>query len=358
MIEYYINHDIEDDGVDDTDIYYKMRSVFRNSKESINNLIRIYYNLYYNEVQNKIDTFSSYSELNDLYDKYSNMVEGTMFSKFKQKLDRAKNFYISNNVEIYEPIIKDEFRGYYTTLKSDFDALYTKLENKLQQILDDRLNEIINPVDKTNVKQVIEANKKIYNIMDKINEVKADANDKITRVNNYFDGISAFATYASEYETKVIDRFTEAYEYAKSKLIKLDLLVTLKDERDKNIIKIDNENGIIIYDSSDLEPSTLINKLFVNYGEFTAVNTYSGKIGTKSSLSVYYETDLLKDFLVVVRGDISPDAKRDITDLVKLCDKMYGLVELDAIETLAADFDDNSTIDITDLVNLCDRIYE
>ena len=67
---------------------------------------------------------------------------------------------------------------------------------------------------------------------------------------------------------------------------------------------------------------------------------------------------MLKEFDIVVRGDVSPDGRIDITDLVKLCDKMYGLSNLDTFEMLAADFDENNKIDITDLVSLCDKLYK
>ena len=358
MMEYYINHDIQTDTIDDTDIYYKLRSSFRDSKESINNLIRIYYNSYYTELENKIDSFDNYNELKDLYDSLLDKLNGSTFNKFKQQLDKVKDIYISKDLEIYEPMIKAEFSDYYQRFKTDYNKLYDKLETKLQQKLDERLNEIINPVDKTNVSEVIEANKKIYNIMNKIEEITNDVSDKINRLNNYFSDINIFNEYALEYESKIINRLNEAYNYTKSKLIDLDLLVTVKNESDKKIIKLDNENGLIVYDSKNLNPSILINKLSVNYGELKESNTYGGKIGTKSKLSVYYETEVLKNFDIVVRGDISPDAKLDITDLVKLCDKMYGIVNLDVYEMIAADFDDNLKIDITDLVNLCDRLYE
>ena len=358
MMEYYINHDIDTDTVDDTDIYYKLRRSFRNLKEPINNLIRIYYNSYYSELENRIDNFNSYHELKDLYDELMDKLNGSTFNKFKQELDKVKEIYISKDLEIYEPMIKDEFRSYYQTFKSDYDRLYTKLENKLQEKLDEKLDEILNSVDRTNLTQVIEANRKIYNIMNEIDELKEDISDKINRLNNYFIDIDIVIEYAEDYEIKIVNRLNEAYNYTKSKLIDLDLLVSVKNESDKKKIKVDNENGIIIYDSKDLTPSTLINKLLTNYGELKESNTYNNKIGTKSKLSVYYGTDLLKDFIVVVRGDISPNAKIDITDLVKLCDKMYGLTNLDTYEMLAADFDNNSKIDITDLVNLCDRIYE
>ena len=358
MIKYYIDNDVLTDNIDDTDIYYNLRNSFRTLKEPINNLIRIYYNSYYTELENKIDSFNSYSGLESLYDDLLEALEGTAFNKFKQKLDEAKEIYINHDLEIYEPLIKEEFRSYYERFKTDYDKLYTKLENKLQQILDERLDSIINPVDRTNISEVIEANRKIYDIMNKIEEVTNEVSTKLNKINTYFSDINIFMEYASEYEDKIISRLNEAYNYTRSKLIDLDLLVTVKYEKDKKIIKIDYENGIIIYNSKDLNPSTFINKLSVNYGELRESKTYNGKIGTKSRLSVYYEENLLKFFDIIVRGDINPDAKIDITDLVVLCDKMYGLVDLDFYRKTAADFDDNDIIDITDLVYLCDKIYE
>lgn len=358
MIEYYIDHDIDTDSVDPEDIYRKLRGTFNNLKTDINALGKIYYNLYYDELSNKIDNLSSYDELFDLYEELYELITGSKFQKVRDKIDKFKEIYISKDLEIYEPIIKDELRSYYETFKSDYNVLYNKLEVKLQTKLDQKLNEIIEPVDRTNISEVAAANRKIYDIMERIEEAISEANEKFTKVNNYFSDIDIFIEYADQYEVQILNRLQEAYAYTRSKLIESDLIIAVKNESDKRYIKLDLDNGLIIYDSKDLAPTTLINKLSVNYGSLRVVNAYNNKVGTKSRIESYYDNTVLKELIIVVRGDISPNGKIDITDLVNLCDKMYGLINLDNYQMLAADFDNNSRIDITDLVNLCDRIYQ
>ena len=358
-IDNYLDNNLNIDNVDETDIFYTCRNVLKKIKTPLNNLIRIYYNLYSNDINNKIESFNNISELIDLYNNYflDFFESNTGFSKIKAYLNKLKDLY-DKYLYVYEPQIKDEFRSYYESLKKDYDKLYKKLESKLQNKLDDKINEITGDVSKSNIDEITKANDKLMEIMERIESVKDNVNNKFQKLDNYFSGIDIVLKYSSNYKEEILSRLTEAYDYTKSKLLDLGLVIKLKNEQDKKNIIIDTENELIIYNSKDLSINTLINKLLVNFGQLRESNTYSGKVGTKSKLLVNYNNKILKSFNIVVRGDIKPNGRIDITDLVKLCDKMYGLINLDNFEMIAADFDSNFKIDITDLVNLCDKIYE
>lgn len=356
----YLENDPVSDGVDEVDILYHSRSVFRNVKSPLKALIKIYYDLYYNDINSKIDNISSYDELMEIYDNIADRLVDTnnLYSKFKEKWNRFKNIYDSKSLEIYEPAFKEEFRSIYNTFKTDYNKLYNRLEQRLQTKLDEKIDNIITGVDITDFSEVNTANGKLDDIMNKINTTKNKIQTKFNQLNELVNGVHIIEEYYPEYENKIIDRLVEAYDYTESKKLTFaSLILSRKNGITEKEVKIDNDRALVIYNSKDLTPLGLLNKLTVNYGDLREVTTYSGKIGTKSIIEAYYGASTLKQFTIVVRGDIKCDGRVDITDIVKFFDKMYGETELDEYQMLAADFDDNSKIDITDMVKLFDRFY-
>lgn len=357
LVSYYLDNY---ESADELKILMEARTVLKNLKPSISKLVKIYYDLYYDEVNDKIDSFENYSELVELYEELSEKLvdSNALYNKVMKKLNSLKDLYISKNLDIYDPIIEEELRSYFEPYRADYEKLYNKLEAKLQTKLDEKINSIVDGVDTTNVKAVIDANNQLKEIMNKIFKAQNEVNSKFNQFSGLFDGVDFASKYATKYKKQIVSRLQKAYNHTESYLIKLNVLVTVRNESDKKILSVNNEKGLIVYDSKNLAPSILINKLQANYGNLRALNTYSSNIGTKSIIQAYYENDALRDFILVVRGDINPNGEIDITDLVALCDKIYGLKDLDEYQMIAADFDNNSKIDITDLVNLCDRIYE
>ena len=56
---------------------------------------------------------------------------------------------------------------------------------------------------------------------------------------------------------------------------------------------------------------------------------------------------------VIVKGDINPSGRVDITDVVTLCKKMFNGSILDTYQLIAADMNNDSRYDITDIVMIC-----
>ena len=66
---------------------------------------------------------------------------------------------------------------------------------------------------------------------------------------------------------------------------------------------------------------------------------------------------VVKDFLFIVKGDVNPSGRLDISDVVRMANKMFGKISLSEYETIAADMNDDNKIDITDIVYLCKKIF-
>ena len=75
-------------------------------------------------------------------------------------------------------------------------------------------------------------------------------------------------------------------------------------------------------------------------------------------MKVLYNDTLIKELTLIVKGDVNPSGRIDITDIVNVCNKMFGKQSLDLYQTQSADMNDDSKIDITDIVLLCNMLFK
>ena len=113
---------------------------------------------------------------------------------------------------------------------------------------------------------------------------------------------------------------------------------------------------MIIYNGTSLDVS-IIEKLVSNYGFLRAVNLFGNNFCTGSRVQIINNDLVVKDFLFIVKGDVNPSGRLDISDVVRMANKMFGKVSLNEYETIAADMNDDNKIDITDIVYLCKKIF-
>ena len=133
--------------------------------------------------------------------------------------------------------------------------------------------------------------------------------------------------------------------------------IALKNKNDKSYINLDLQKGIIIYNSKNLSASTFASKFTATYGDLKTLNTYGSNIGTLSELAVFYNNNMIKDLTVIVKGDIDPNGKFSITDVVNLCNLLFGKAKLSEYQKIAADMNNDSKYSITDVVKLCDLLF-
>ena len=233
ITEIYLEENVDDGVLGSTDLFIQIRSSLKQLKQPSSDLAKIYYDMYYDDIYNKIDEYDDVSQLMDLYEKSLEKLEDFdyIISKLEEKSNKWQDLYNKYNMQDYEDLFKEELGDYYSKLDDGINKIYNKLENKLQQKLDAKISVIVNSTDLTDVNSIINRNQELYDIIDYIEDIKTEDEDKFSKVNSYIK-IDTILTYANKYETKIIDRFDEAIEYTKTYL--LDVLdIGVKNEEDK-----------------------------------------------------------------------------------------------------------------------------
>ena len=331
-------------------------------KSPIKNLIDKYYDSFSNKILAEVDSCTSASDVRSLYDDFFDKLTelDAEVSALKSGFSDWQDLYNQYGLEDYEDYIREEFGDYYRKLDSLYNKVYNKLETKLQNLLDQKIQKIISDThtetDYSNPDNVLERNNRLWDIINYIEDFKSDVESKISKVNSYVK-INTAKNYLRKYEDQITDRIDEAIEYTKTYLID-NLIISVKNDADKAYIKIDMQNGLIIYDSKALEAATFIAKLKASYGTLQPVKLYNGNIGTLSEVQAVYNNAIIKKLLVVVKGDVNPSGRIDITDVVNVCNKMFGKISLSTYQFIAADMNNDSKIDITDIVMICNRMFK
>ena len=353
ILESYFNENVDGGVVGSTDLFIQIRESLINLKTPIKNIFDIYYDIFYDEIINKIDKYDKTSDLINLYEKtISNIIN--LYKKYETRINNWQKIYNSYYLNDYEDLFKDYLGTYKTKIKEDIDVIYNKLEEKLQAKLDSKIEVIVNNTVNSSRDSIINRNNELYNIIDYIKEKQELVNNEITKINNKIE-IDTILNYVEKYKDKIDKRLNEAILYTKSYLID-DLELTLKNDSDKTYIKIDTD--IIIFKGENLDINNFINKLLVSYGNIEVDNDYNGNIGTLSKMKVLYNDTLIKELTLIVKGDVNPSGRIDITDIVNVCNKMFGKQSLDLYQTQSADMNDDSKIDITDIVLLCNMLFK
>ena len=353
ILESYFNENVDGGVVGSTDLFIQIRESLINLKTPIKNIFDIYYDIFYDEIINKIDKYDKTSDLINLYENtISNIIN--LYKKYETRINNWQKIYNSYYLNDYEDLFKDYLGTYKTKIKEDIDVIYNKLEEKLQAKLDSKIEVIVNNTVNSSRDSIINRNNELYNIIDYIKEKQELVNNEITKINNKIE-IDTILNYVEKYKDKIDKRLNEAILYTKSYLID-DLELTLKNDSDKTYIKIDTD--IIIFKGENLDINNFINKLLVSYGNIEVDNDYNGNIGTLSKMKVLYNDTLIKELTLIVKGDVNPSGRIDITDIVNVCNKMFGKQSLDLYQTQSADMNDDSKIDITDIVLLCNMLFK
>lgn len=358
ILEVYLEENVEDGVLGSTDLFIQIRSSLKQLKNPVKNLVNIYYDEYYDDLYNRIDNYNNIDELINLYEKALDKFEtyNSLFSKVEDKINKWQDLFNKYNMQDYEELFREEFGDYYSTLENKLNRVYTKLESKLQDKLDEKISNIVASTNMSDIDSMINRNVKLYELIDYINDKKIEVNDKFVKVNSYVK-IDMIKEEINKYQTKVINRFDEAIKYTESYLVDV-FDIGLKNTGDANFISINKQSGIIVYDFEDLLSTTFVNKLFTTVGSFNLVNTYQNRIGTLSKLRVMYNGSILKEFTIIIKGDINPSGRIDISDVVKLCNKIFGREDLNMYEAMAADMNNDSNFDITDVVKLCNKMFK
>ncbi len=347
--EYLETH--SDSGVTgNLDIFIKIRELFKNNKNKITTLGSKYYNIGFEKVKDNLDKVS----FKDAVDKFDYIFELDIVNKIFEESEEYMSLYNSYHLEDYEDVFKDYLRSYYNTLKNDYNELYDILEERYQKSLDNKIQIIVDDTDLTNNESITNRNKKLYDLIDEIDYVSSILTNRFSEINSKIS-INSIKKYTKSYQEDIIDRLDDASSYVATYIID-NIIVSLKDTKYSNILYVNNDKEYIIYSGTDLSLN-IIDKLIANYGNLIGSKLYNGNIGTGSYLYVMSDNLVLKEYLFIVKGDVNPSGKLDISDVVKMANKMFDKTTLNNNEFIAADMNDDNKIDITDIVLLCNKLF-
>ena len=78
----------------------------------------------------------------------------------------------------------------------------------------------------------------------------------------------------------------------------------------------------------------------------------TGAVGTGNKIAVYANGTLVKQYDVVIYGDINGDGKISVVDLVMMQKQILGTSQLSGAYAAAADISRDGKVSVKDLVNL------
>ncbi len=339
------------------DLFIQIRQTAKNLKTPVADLINIYYELDYSDLEQKIKEIDTEEEISDLVDYAVSRLDDvdSLLSRFQDKILGWQDIYNLYYLSDYNSLFIDYFGGYYNKAKEEYNKLYLELETKLQEKLDEKIDAIVNDTDLTDYSSIMNRNTKLYDLMDYINQVSDFANGKIDEAYAFLS-IDKLIEKVSNQQVRIVTRFDEAIEYTEQYIIDYPKLMT-KIKEDEKYINIDHENGLIIYNQRELDAVKFVDRLIATLGDIKATDVYGGKIGTLSMIQLQYNTIVIGEYTIIVKGDVAPNAAFDITDVVKLCNEMFKKEYLDGYQIIAADMNSDSKIDITDVVLLCNILF-
>jgi len=339
------------------DLFIQIRQSAKNLKAPAANLANIYYEVDYSDIRQKIAKYDTVTEIMGLYDEAIDRLAtmDSIVSKFEEQVKTWQNIYNLYYLSDYNSLFMEYFGEYYNKVRIEYNNLYKDLETKLQDKLDSKIKVIVDDTDMADYGSIMTRNTKLYDIMDYINEIKDEAASRFERVNSLIE-IEKIAEKVKNQQNRILNRFNDAISYTESYIIDYPQLMT-KIKEDEKFINIDAIKGIIIYNQLELDEIKFVDRLVATLGDIKTANVYGGKIGTLSKIQLHYKTIVIGDYTLIVKGDIAPNAKFDITDVVKLCNKMFEKENLDEYSTIAADMNNDSKIDITDVVLLCNILF-
>ena len=333
------------------DVFIAIRELAKYNKSKLSTLGKIYYSDAFDYVYDNIDNYS----IDQAIDKYDYIYELDIMTNVFNKSDEFMKIYNDYHLEDYDDLFKDYFGSYYNTLKKDYYKLYDKLENKYQSILDKRIKAIVDNTDLSSDVSITNRNNKLYELVNEIDLVNNKLNSRFNEIDSKIK-IDSIKKYTKEYQSEVVNRFNKAIELVKSYIID-NIKIDVKNESDKKDIIINTSKEMIVYSGNYLDIS-IIDKLISNYGYLKATNLFGNNFGTGSRIQIINNDLVVKDYLFIVKGDVNPSGKLDISDVVKMANKMFSKTNLNEYETIAADMNDDNKIDITDIVLLCNKLFK
>jgi len=329
------------------DILYAAKRESVQARSEFKKLYNKYFDLYFDELKDKIKNGKSLDDYEKLIDKGYNLF--TSSAKLINEITVIQDYYEAYNLEAFEDIIIDYVGEDYNNFYAKYEELYNYSKGVFKDKLYAKIDDYKKDLDITSAESVVVYNNKVYELIDKITYYDNYFNTKKSTINSYIK-ITKLKTKLIKEEDKISSDIAKAKQYAIDALVEVEY-IKLADDKDSSYIKIDHQEKTIAYYKTDLD------KLKAVYGTLVVENAFNGKIGTGTIITdKISETSSIK-YTVIVKGDVNPNGKFDVTDVVKICDHMFKKSSISGLALKAADTNDDGRIDITDVVKTCDKIF-
>ena len=321
-----------------------VRNMLLNSEDKLTKIYNALIDTCYTNIVSQIDI--SYAGMLDYLDSSISAVI-TVVNTIQGDIDRWQNLY-NEKYYGYERIYP-EYNSYLSKFNSAYARLYNKVYNKYKQMLDDKVLVIDNAVDKTSSESVKTHNNDIYTVMEQINTIKSKLNEHFTTINSYVK-MQFVLDLFNEKENAIISQLNVDIDEVESHL--LNYVEVKEDNLSSNeSFIIDNFRQLMVYKGTDLNVNNFTSKLSTDFTSLNANNTYNGKVGTASVISVYYNDIEIGQILIVVKGDIYADGNISALDAVQIRNQIMDVSQITGeLYTNAADCNDDGKISALDAV--------
>ena len=244
----------------------------------------------------------------------------------------------------------------YNIVDGYITGLVPELSIKLDSVIDEKIELYKKDLILTNNDSIVSYNNKLYDLMDSISEYNGKLNDIFNKAYKYIR-IESLNFKLNKKTAEINELFDSKVVYV-STYLEEEIIPSLdkKDESDKNL-NINNVSKLLSINYTNLDKDIVLNKVVVKNATSQYSNLYNGYVGTKSKLILNGNNGDTIEYTIIVKGDVGSFGAIDITDVVGICNKMFGKKTFDEYEMLAADINDDSEIDITDVVKLCYKIF-
>ena len=351
-IVYKYLKDNEEFGVSgNLEVMHRLKAFFKNIDNTTGTLLNSIYNIYYNDINNKIDSNSSLEDIIEIINKDIKF-STKLFETFNSDISKWQDLYNSYIDSNYETKITNSnlYIKYTNKLNDGYNTLYKKAYNNFKNRLDKKINTIDNEKGIT----VKNHNNKLYEIIDELTEDKSKLNTSFKDINKYIK-IIIIKNNLTKKQSEILKQFENEIKYVKTHLWEEKNenlnLIEIKNDSDKKYFDIDLIKKIILYKSEILSSNNFLAKLSTDYTKLESSNLYNNNVGTNSIIKVINGNNVLSEFIVAVIADVHPDGKISALDYVAIKNHiMESKKIINQISLLAADCNIDGKISALDYV--------
>ena len=300
---------------------------------------------------------SEISTMIDNYKELGSLLTGLVTS-YTNSLDAYAEVFdiVGGNEALFNTIIRNKFAEELQKLLTNMDA---DLKDPIDDFVESRWDKL-----ESNVDDLIASDKTIPEkneaINEKINQVTT-INEKFVSAINEIIGdldIESIKTKINAILERGNTEFENAKKYLKDHLITDPYDINLVENHDEKV-NINRTKEILILDKlfgiaefkRQVELSSNMGTLVFELGNYD-------KVPNKAIVKVTENDETLKEYKVIVRGDVNSNGAITVTDVVMTAYYALDSIELDADQVMAADANGNNLITVTDVYMIAMKALE